>query len=317
MNSIVCTLFEGHYHYGFAGLVNSLYANGFKGEIYAGYRGLLPPWAKNALTNNTFIKWNNVKTLQVQDELRIHFLPATTKYQFTNYKPEFVLQLSKVVDFTEKVIFYFDPDIVIKCQWNFFTTWASFGIALVHEIINNDMPPNHPVRQMWKGIIEANGLTVKHYPASYINAGFFGLKGDDLQFLELYKKFIEVSINDYGIDVKKFVFFTDRSHPFFAKDQDALNVAAICCNTPISEYGPEAMDFLQGGKVMSHAVGSPKPWKKNFLWKALLASPPTLSEREYWKNANGIIKPYKSWEVIYKMITIKIASFIGRFYKKY
>src|SRR5207237_590725 len=152
--SIVCTLFEGHYHFGVAGLINSLYANGFTGEIYIGYRGALPPWAESNVTTSEGLEWNGAQTLHLSSEIRLHFLPVETRFQFTNYKPDFVLQVVKAIDLKiQSSIFYFDPDIVIKCAWQFFMTWVSFGIALVHEIINNDMPASHPVRQMWNEII--------------------------------------------------------------------------------------------------------------------------------------------------------------------
>ena len=52
MNSVICTLYEGHYHFGVASLANSLYSNGFRGDIYIGLKGDLPFWAKMAKTEN-------------------------------------------------------------------------------------------------------------------------------------------------------------------------------------------------------------------------------------------------------------------------
>ena len=66
----VCTLFEGHYHYGVAALVNSLYKQGYRGSIYAGYRGSLPKWADQAHV----LHGEGEMTLAVAGDLCIHFI---------------------------------------------------------------------------------------------------------------------------------------------------------------------------------------------------------------------------------------------------
>ena len=316
MNCIVCTLFEGHYHYGVAALANSLHKNGFKGNIYAGYRGTLPAWAQVS-SPESIEEWPNSTTLTITADLKIHFLPLSIQHHLTNYKPEFVIRLLNSLNSDISGVFYFDPDIVIKCKWSFFEKWLSFGVPVIHEITNNDMPASHPVRNIWQQLILKNGLEVKNNIQSYINAGFWGLKKEDIEFAYLYKMFVEISVSDFNIDINDFTFDLDRTNPFFAKDQDALNIAAMCSKVPVIEYGPEAMDFIHGGKVMSHAIGSPKPWKKNYFQSFLQGNPPSLPDREYWNHTNDVIKIYSDIYLRMKQSELKIMSFLGRFYRKY
>lgn len=311
---IVCTLFEGHYHYGVAALVNSLYANGFRGHIYVGFKGELPSWTKEAKKTDD-IRWKDATYLNITEGLGIYFIPVEAAIHFTNYKPQFALDLVNLLP-NARAVFYFDPDIVVKCTWRFFEKWIHYGIALVHEITNHDMPPTHPVRKGWEEIIVSKGHLVTNTPHSYINAGFFGVKRQDKNFLELYIQFVSVSINEHSADLSQLKFGGDRTELFYARDQDALNIAAMCCSAPLSEYGPEGMDFIHGGKLLSHAIGRPKPWKKKYVFQALKANSPTLSDSAYWNYAVGVITLYNSTYLSYKRTTLKIASFIGRFYNK-
>lgn len=315
MSSAICTLYEGHYHHGLAALTNSLYNNGFRGAVYVGYRGSLPSWAKTA-KDNDLLEWQNGKTLNVCDGLEIHFLPVKVNYHLTNYKPDFMLKLWSGHAKNIQKMLYFDPDIVIKCKWSFFEKWIGYGVGLVHEITANDMTPNHPVRLLWCDIIKENNQKVYNHLTSYINAGYFGVKKEHIQFVEMFSKFMHIASQKYDVNINDFS-FTDRSDPFFAKDQDILNIAAMSTEVPLSEMGPEAMDFIHGGFTMSHAIGGPKPWRKKFILSALKGVPPSLADRAFWNNVGLPINTFDSFTTKYKILSIKTASFLGRFYRKY
>ncbi len=313
MSYSVCTLFEGHFHYGVAALSNSLYRRGFRGAIYAGYRGPLPEWAGTAQETTAFM-WDGSKTFKVADGLQIHFLPLQTDYQFSFYKPEFMLTLLAGPAKDSEGLAYFDPDIVIKCEWNFFEHWMNWGIALVHDETFNDMPATHPIRRGWGKLIKNSNRKIESNINSYINAGFCGLNKTHVEFLKIWSEFIELAFSDYGHQRNKFVGL-EKSNLFFYCDQNALNIAAMC-SPMISEIGPEGMDFIGGGRTMSHATGNPKPWNKNFIASALKGIPPTQPERNYWRNALRPIAPYKKSRLKFKRRCIKIAALIGRFYRR-
>ena len=315
MKNVVCTLFEGHYHYGVAGLINSLYAHGFKGEIFAGYRGELPGWADMSSASND--KNISRQTLKVADDLVIHFIKVKTDYHFTNYKSHFLLSIWNGPAKNADNLFYFDPDIVNICAWSFYEQWVTFGVALIHEIVWNDMPANHPKRAMWSHISDAMSIEVRNKLTSNINAGFVGLGRANIEFLELWSTMIDYAIAHFGVDGSKFAQGKKAYSLFTVADQDLLNLTAMCSKSQLSEMGAEAMGFTNSGWTMCHATGTPKPWKKNFLTAAFSALPPSKAEKEYWNYANGIIRIYSESIVKYKKFTISVASFIGRFYRKY
>ncbi|WP_264565366.1 hypothetical protein [Flavobacterium sp. N3904] len=317
MRSAVCTLFEGNYHYGLAALSNSLYNNGFRGDIFVGYRGNLPPWANSAYENPN-LEWDNAKTLKLEEDFKVHFLPLVTDWHLANLKPDFMLNLWATSAKDAESLFYFDPDIVIKCSWLFYEKWANFGVALVHEIISNDCPPNHPKRSIWKEVIDKMNMKVEREVHSYINSGFCGVKKSNIDFLATWSKVIHSFVDSFGFSIKHFEFTNFQPWDiFFAGDQDAFNIAAMCSKAPLSEMGPEAMDFIHGGFTMSHAVGGPKPWNKSFILFALKGIPPSFPDKAYWKNVGLPIATCNKSTIKIKNLSIKIASVIGRFYRKY
>lgn len=316
MSAVVCTLFEGNYHHGVAALVNSLYHHGFRGTVYAGYRGNLPPWVEK--TKQVLFAENlKAEKFLVAEDLSIVFVQLTTDFHLSNYKPFFAQQVKKNCNMSAGAQFYFDPDIVLKCSWSFFEEWVKMGVALVNEKINHDMGSNHPIRVMWKEILRENGYKCNQVLSSYINAGFFGIPMSDESFLEVFGRLIIYSQEKNGVDMKKIDMLVNRTNPFFAKDQDALNMAAMASETTVCPYGPEGMDFIHGGSLMSHAVGGSKPWKKNYVTSFLKGYPPSLQDKEFWRYSQGVIRSLSQRKIAIATLLIKSTSFLGRFYRRY
>lgn len=307
MTSAICTLFEGHYHYGVGALANSLHKHGFRGTIFAGYRGELPPWA---LPIANCEHWSEYK---ITGDCVIRFVELKTQWHLTNYKAHFLLELFAANPELDR-IFYFDPDIVIKCPWEFFEEWVEPGVALVEEIATNGMPYNHPLRLKWVAIADRLGIPVKPTFSQYFSGGFIGVRRSIVPYLQDWARIME-HLPVLGIDMSRFM-PVDRTHPFCATDQDAMNIFAMAVGPHLSTIGPEGMDFIPGGFTMSHAVGLPKPWQNDYLTPALKGFRPSMAQKEYWKNADGPIPVFRASVVRQRRIRMNLANLIGRFYHR-
>ena len=319
--TVICTLFEGHYHYGVAALTNSLYTQGYRGSIFAGYRGPLPKWSSEAKdsTLSPGIGW---KTLTVAEDLQLHFIPLATDYHLTNYKPDFMMDLWDGPAKEAVNMFYFDPDIVVCAPWTYFDQWVEYGVALCEDV-NSPLPQNHPRRAAWRQYFQKKGISLSFKTSTYANGGYIGLNTANKGFLEIWKKVQEAmapAIGGLRCSALPGTPLNGKAQgpfsPFGKTDQDALNAAIEAWDGEISFVGQEAMSLKSGVPLMPHALGQPKPWKWNPLTQALSGRPPRVVDREYWKNAGGIVEAHSSGVIRQKLISLKIAGLIGRFYKR-
>ena len=322
MDSVICTLFEGHYHYGLAALINSVLRYNFKGCIYVGYKGKLPDWAlvNNTISTNYF---PGSTSIYPTESVEVNFIPLTTNYHLTNFKPDFMLQLLSGPAVKTKRIFYFDPDIVLARDWPYFEDWVDAGIA-VCEDINSPLPRFHPRRMGWRNYYQTFKIPLAFKDSIYVNGGFIGLKSTDFKFLEIWSGLQVLMGNVLGGLDKSSLPGNENAelgqltdYEFFSKtDQDALNAAIEAYDCQYAFIGQEAMEFKIGGNVMSHALGSPKPWKKAFLMEALRGNKPSRPDRAYWNQVNSSIITYNKAELQYKRFCLNLATFICRFYHK-
>ncbi|GEO09127.1 hypothetical protein [Segetibacter aerophilus] len=313
MAFIACTLFEKQHHYGVAALVNSLYNNNYRGAVYVGYKGELPPWCSDR-KKNTELSWEDASTLKVAEDLKIHFLPIKSTYHLAFYKPTFLIELFNGIASHANAIAYFDPDIVIKCKWIAFETWMTHGVSLVQE--NPSFPATHPLRGEWKKVIDKINFRTTRDVTGYFNSGFCGVNKENIEFLTIWARVIEIAKDHFNLKPTKGFQTKDRTYLFYNADQDALNTAAMCCVSPLSEVGPEGMDFVPGGFIMSHAIGRVKPWNKKFIYSAFKAIGPTQADRGYWQNSNSPIRLYSDSYIKRKFFKISMAALISRFYRR-
>lgn len=307
INSTICTLFEGHYHHGVGALVNSLYKHGFRGTIYAGYRGKLPPWVigGRAIDGDT--------EFTAAEGLTLRFIPLPTKIHLTNYKPDFMLEIWNKHCPQISSFFYFDPDITIKCRWAFFEEWAQTGVALCADV-NPSMSANHPIRDAWRQFYGPRGVKFHREPDIYFNGGFVGIHRSQIDFLHCWRTLQELMASAIGglqnVNVR------DRTYLFHKTDQDAMNVAVMASAPPISPMGQDGMDFQfgGGGYVMSHAAGGVKPWKKNYVLSALKGIKPSIADKAFWQNSSSPINTHPASLIRQRRVMIRLASLIGRFY---
>lgn len=288
MSSAICTLFEGDYQYGLGAFVNSLHARGYRGTVYTGYRGGLPVWAGGARQKDG---WAD---LEVADGLKIRFLPLTTKVHLTNYKPDFMQEIWKKQCPDADSLFYFDPDITIKCRWEFFEQWAEGGVALCEDI-NSPMPSTHPIRNAWRKYYGKLGRTLSNKLDIYVNGGFVGVSRANRGFIEEWDRIQQEmspaagNMMDWGL--------RDRTFEFCLTDQDALNITLMHTPLPYSLSERGGMDIDKMGYMMSHALGVRKPWRRRYMWERVVRGfPVSYADKTYWANVSHPIEVFSGWQ---------------------
>lgn len=305
-STAICTLFEGDYHLGLAAFVNSLVRAGYTGTVWAGYRGPLPPWVNQLRPLN-----GQHDHYMVAERLRLAFVQLATALHLTNYKPRFMLNLFAGAARDASYLWYFDPDICLRCDWSFFQRWQANGIALCEEIVNYNLSENSPLRWQWTMFGSDMGLGNPRPVRGYFNGGMVGVSAEHTSFLQLWKNILDRAVaGNYDLEVFK---PGTPDMPFNATDQDALNMAVMYTEFPLTTMGPEAMGFIPSGFTMYHTVGH-KPWRGSFLLRALAGMPPSEAAKYFFNQVSSPIRPYSPLRLYVKRVACSIAAIIGRFY---
>ena len=299
---IVVTLYEGHYSFGVAALINSLYNAEFKGLVRIGYRGDLPTWI-NQLDRIAELDY------KLDNKIFISFVKVNTDFHFGYYKPFFIKDTVKHYPTASKV-FYFDPDIIITAKWNFISNWTNLGVSLCLDNCFPFVHENHPWRNEW---IKFSGIneSERNYINYYVNSGYIGLNRNRVGLID---KWIELT-NKYHIEGGNIKLFEKNGGRAFKGDQDLLNAAiTISPEIQFSIIGTEGMGFTQPAFLMIHAVSPLKPWKKNFCLNLLKnGKKPSDADKKFFENVNFPISVFNKNKYLIKIINLKISTVFGRF----
>jgi hypothetical protein len=309
MKTAVCTLFEGHYHYGVAALVNSLAAAGYKGTVWAGHRGPLPSWI---VDRADFDRETNC--LQVTPTLRLRTVELNPPVSLNYYKPTFMLDIFERLARDADAVSYMDPDMVVKCDWRAIEQWITpDGVALVEDV-NWLLPSRHPKRVKWQKFFAGYGETPVRPLERFYNAGFVGAARTQIDLLQTWRRICGiVAAHNRGPLRQRRVGGPD--HIFHSADEDALNFTLSLCTARLETFGPEAMDFAPGGQHLSHAVGAFKPWQGQHLRRSLHGEPPSVACGCFYRFAAGPLSPFSRAKLAKRRGEMRVALAVAALFQ--
>lgn len=321
---VICTLFEGDHHYGLAALINSAFANGFRGKFVVGYRGgELPFWVKT-LEENNVSEQEDTRSFKIREQLFLYFIALDTNSHFTNFKPDFLLEVIKR-NSNISAIYYFDPDIIITAPWQMFDIWVKNGLALCEDA-KSPLDICHPKRNAWVEIFKNHDIKLEFRSTAYINGGFIGLSRDEFEFLKHWQNIQEIMSTYIGGLQESCLNYQDGSAksfelynmfaPFSRTDQDALNIAMASSHFQFAVGDKRIMALEDGEYLMPHALGSPKPWKRNHIRECIRGRGIRTVDKEYIKFSETPIKLYSRLTKFRKKMAIYAAGLFNRFYSK-
>ena len=314
----VAVLAEPAVQVGVATLANSLIRNGFRGVVWVGYRGQLPAFARGS------------EVLTATSTCTLRFVPLETTRPFTYYKADFMSLLWARYCPEATSLYYFDTDVIVDREWEFFRSWLSYGLAFCEDQHHWSVSGNSPVRNAWAEVIELAGLELLRECDRYLNAGFVGVPREQRSFLTVWSRLALITerIGDLTSTERHNVTGTrDRGRPpvlpshvahilryFLFSDQAALNMAIMASNHEMSHLGPDGMGFTHSFNfAMAHAIGPLKPWNKPFVRHVLRhGSAPTNADALWWHYASGPIPTFPTHVVRRARLRVAAGKVLGR-----
>jgi len=298
MNVTLCTSFEGDYHLGAAALLNSLHRSGFTGTFVCGYRGARPTWAQRVLS---------------LAPLQVIWVEVSVPVHLTNYKPTFMLACLQTHTPAAESIGYLDPDIVVKASWQVFDRWLRGGGVTLCEDVNASLPSGHPYRFAWYDFFSRHDLVPVRTLERYYNSGFIAVPRAQDGLLVTWENLIALASRELGS-----LSSIKHGRPgtlFHTIDQDAMNMALLLHPVQIHAAGGEAMDFLPGGHLLSHATGGRKPWRGGFLRDALRGRPPGLAQKQFFRFVEKPLPVLAATTLAWRRFELGLAALLGRIYR--
>jgi len=305
--SVVCVLAEGTYFHGVAVLLNSLIRNGFAGEMVVGYRGALPPWVAD-------LRGPADDTPRVvAPGVTVRFLTVGGAWCLSNMRAEFMQLVMDEIRPDFGTLYYFDADILIRCNWKHFVRWAGHGVLLTLDMSETYMPAQHAFRREWAAFAGRAGFACRS-ATGYVNGGCVGISNQNKRFIHTFARLMR-QLEIEGLDMSKIKY--SGGTPEFAKmDQDVLNATVMATDVPVALLGQEAMDIFPSAVIMTHYMIHGKPWARNYIKDALKGFAPDRNEFIFWDLVNNPVQSFTPAELRRKRLLLRLGKLMGHLRKR-